>query len=294
MNRKMNYEKIYEDYYSKSYDRIELLIKKFLIKRHSQKKAFIKPINAVIQYLEFDFKSKHIVFNHEMLNKLSLDFYNRHSEYSSDATKEILENEIKIEFDKIKLSELPENYNYSKFIKDIALIEVVKEFSRLIRVNLRLLTMFYEGNKLEEFEIREYQNLLLDDYPIFKKLHRELYPDYYMYKLENDDKGLGIQLKTEINYLGQPINDKASELFEFLIQYYRPDEISSVKYINILHYLKKDANKELYIFKVNQKKFKKMIIENVGIEIKKFAKSERYSEDEKPLLNSLERSFRKN
>jgi hypothetical protein len=94
------------------------------------------------------------------------------------------------------------------------------------------------------------------------------------------------------SYLGQPTNDLANNLFDFLIIYYRPDEKTSVKYINILYYLKNSSNKELYIFKVKQKDYKNMIKEKTGIEIKKFQKSELYLALERPILNSLEFTFR--
>jgi hypothetical protein len=290
----MNYEKIYEDHYSKSFDRIESLIKNFFIKRRSQKRFFVDSINEVTQYFIPAFKKKNIIYNNENLKALNEIFYNRHSAYFVDATKEILENKIKSEFDKIKVAELPANYNYEKFIKEMALIEAVKEISRLLMVNSRLLSMFYEENKFEEFEVRDYVNSTLDASPIFRKHHRLSYPDYYMYNLEKGEEGLSNARVAENNYLGQPTNDAANELFEYFIQYYRPEEKSSIKFINILHYLKNDANKDLYIFKVEQSDFKKIIQAKIGIEIRKFAKSERYIEVEKPILNSLERSFHKN
>ncbi|WP_395049150.1 hypothetical protein [Flavobacterium sp.] len=289
----MNYGKIYEEQYSKYYAKIEFLIKKFLKNRRSQKRVFENSINEVTHYLSANFKNKHNLYNNNDLENSNRIFNNRYSIYFADATAEILENEIKSEFDKIKIAELPANYNYEKFIKEIALIEAAKEISRLLSVNLRLLKMFYEGNKFEEFEIREQGNLSLEDYPIFKKLHRELYPEYYAPKLEKEEGEFSIARATENNYLGQPTNDAANELFEYFIQYYRPEDKSSIKFINILHYLKNDANKDLYIFKVKQAEFKKIIQAKIGIEIKKFAKSERYFEAEKPILNSLERSFKK-
>lgn len=93
-------------------------------------------------------------------------------------------------------------------------------------------------------------------------------------------------------YLGQPINEPANKLFDFLIEYYRPNEKTSVKYVNILQYLKYDANKDFYIFNIKQKDFKQMIKSKVGIEILKFQISEQYKEVEKPILNSLETTFR--
>lgn len=94
------------------------------------------------------------------------------------------------------------------------------------------------------------------------------------------------------DYLGYPTNESANKLFDYLINYYRPNEKTSVKYVNILEYLKKDANKDLYIFNIKQLDFKDIVKSKVGIDIKKFAISERYNDVEKPILNSLEASFR--
>jgi len=181
----VNYEKIYEDYYSKSFDRMELMIKNFFIKRRSRKRFFVDSCNEVTGYFSIDFKSKYNLHNNNDLKIINLIFHNRFSAYSSDATAEILENEIKSGYDKIKTEELPVGYNYAKFIKEMALIEAAKEISRVLSVNSRLLSMFFELNKFDDFEVRDYVNSTLDDSPIFRKLHRERYPDYYLYNVEN-------------------------------------------------------------------------------------------------------------
>ncbi|EKT4548569.1 hypothetical protein ABF179_000789 [Flavobacterium psychrophilum] len=95
-------------------------------------------------------------------------------------------------------------------------------------------------------------------------------------------------------YLGQPTNENANKLFDYLIEYYRPAETTVVKYVNILHYLKNDAEKKHFIFTLKQDAYKIIVKEKTGIEIKKFAKSEQYNEVEKPILYSLENSFLKN
>ena len=52
----------------------------------------------------------------------------------------------------------------------------------------------------------------------------------YYTQTEPKDQDLTDTTVKESSYLGQPTNDKANDLFEFLIQYYRPDEKTSVKY----------------------------------------------------------------
>jgi hypothetical protein len=295
----MNCENIYEGFYAKYYSKAEFLIKNFFVKRHSQKKTFGNSYNEVIHYLSNDFVKKHNLYKNENLENAYRIFCKRHSIYFIDEVHEIFENEIKIEFDKINASELPANYTYLKFIKEIALIEALREVSRVFSNNARLLSMVYELKEFDKFEIRVHGNLALEDYPNFKILHSKLYPKQLEIIVENvqvevfDSEEIDLNdTSTTCDYLGQASNEKANELFDFLIQYYRPDEKTSVKFVNILHYLKNDANKDLYIFNIKQPEFKEIIQTKFKIEIKKFAKSERYHDDEKSILNTLEGSFR--
>lgn len=94
-------------------------------------------------------------------------------------------------------------------------------------------------------------------------------------------------------YLGQPTNENANKFFDYLIENYRPTETTQVKYVNIQHYLKNDADKDRYIFRTKQNEYKKLIKQKTNIVISKFAKSENYNEVEKPILNTLERNFLK-
>jgi hypothetical protein len=154
----------------------------------------------------------------------------------------------------------------------------------LLSKNYNLLDMFYKLNKFDEFEIKEYKGLYLEDTQIFIKLHSELYPESYDHSLEKNT--------TDV-FLGKSTNERAIELFDYLIENYRENETTIVKYVNILHYLKNDTNKELYIFKISQKDYKEKIKLIANIEIKKFAKSEQYFEVERLILDSLERRFAK-
>ena len=183
----MNYENIYEGFYTKYYSKAEFLIKNFFVKRHRQKKTFGNSYNEVIHYLSNDFVKKHNLYKNENLENAYRIFCKRHSIYFIDEVHEIFENEIKIEFDKINASELPANYTYLKFIKEIALIEALREVSRVFSNNARLLSMVYELKEFDKFEIRVHGNLALEDYPNFKILHSKLYPAYNDVSLKNED-----------------------------------------------------------------------------------------------------------
>lgn len=296
----MDYEKIYIDLYSKYYTKTEFIITAFLAKCRNQNKPFHKACNEVINYTYAVFYSKYSLSTNTKLDNLYQVFCKRSTHYTINAIQGVFENEIKTEFDKIMASELPSNYNYIKFIKRIALVEQQKEILRLLSVNAQLLEMQYKLNEFEDFEIRPY-DFILEKHPNYKKLHLKLYPDSDEDYTEFGDLEVFEYRKNDLReetisenmYLGQASNENANMLLSFLIEYYRPDEKTSVKFVNILHFLKNDANKDLFIFKVKQPEFKKMIQEKEGVEIKKFAKSEKYNVDEKPIFYKLESTFTK-
>lgn len=192
----MSYENIYEGFYLKYYSKVEFLIKNFLVKRHSQKKTFGNSYNEVIYYLSNDFVKKHNLYNNENLEYAYRIFCKRGNIYFIDEVQEIFKNEIKIEFDKIDVAELPANYTYYQFIKEVALIEAVREILRLFSNHERLHAMVYELNEFDKFEIKVYGNFALEDYPSFKILHARLYPTNYTNTTGNTkDKEIDLGLK---------------------------------------------------------------------------------------------------
>jgi hypothetical protein len=100
-----------------------------------------------------------------------------------------------------------------------------------------------------------------------------------------------IDLGVNDHYLGEATNKEAYKLFEFLCEYYMRDKKTSVKYINILHYLKNDVDKKIYIFHLTQEKYRVLIFEKTRTTISKFSKSEKYDEVEKPILDALVNTF---
>lgn len=141
-----------------------------------------------------------------------------------------------------------------------------------------------------EKEFRQVDLLDLEELNLSQKIQVNEYREY----LEKR-KTEAIDSKNKNNYLGLPTTENGEKLFEYLIENYRPTEKTPVKFVNILHYLKNDADKKLYIFKVKQKPdYVNLIKSKIGIEIKKFAKSPKYDTIDKPILNQCEYDFRQN
>jgi len=170
----------------------------------------------------------------------------------------------------------PENWEQSK---DIFFEQRMTQYKESYTISEKL--------KLE-FETVEKLPINKTDYKILK----DRYKKYLIEQPQPEAPELN-NISTTEKYLGQPTNEKANDFFDFLIEYYRPEEKTQIKYVNILHFLKNDADKKHFIFRVKQKEYKILVTEKTGIEIKKFAKSERYNEDEKSIFHSLENTFLK-
>ncbi|MEO5776238.1 MAG: hypothetical protein ABIQ27_04995 [Flavobacterium sp.] len=159
----------------------------FLIKRKSQKKTFGITLNEVNIYLNDVNLNKHNLNKNKNLEELHQIFGRRYSIYEIDQVQEVFANEIKTAFNKIDISEFPTNYTYTKFIQEIAIIEVINEILRLLSINSQLLEMFYKLNEFNEFEIKYHRNISLENYPVYKKMHIKLYPEYYTNFTKNED-----------------------------------------------------------------------------------------------------------
>lgn len=143
-----------------------------------------------------------------------------------------------------------------------------------------------------KLELEDLENLNINetDYKVLKERYKDFLNILLLKLLEKTDLN---NTSTTDNYLGQPTNENANLFFEFLCEHYRPEDKTQVKYVNILYYLKNDAEKKHFIYKVKQKDYKKLI-ESKGIKISKFDKSANYEEVEKPIFYTLENTFLKN
>jgi hypothetical protein len=172
----MDYAKIYEDFYSKYYNKTETLIKLYFIKCKNNK----RPIGYVTSNIKNRLENKVLINlnlnKYDCLKNLHIIFQKRYALYEIDILQEVFTHEVKEDFDKIKKDELPLHYSYGQLIKDIAVFEIVNEILRLLQNNSQLLNMFYKANYFDEFEIRECSEFYLENYPLYKKLDLILNP----------------------------------------------------------------------------------------------------------------------
>lgn len=257
----MDYQKHYEFFYSKYYKKAELLIQSFLIKRKSQKKTFSNSINDVSNYLYNEIITNSNLSKSRNLTKLHDLFNKRHTIYEENPIQEIFANDIKLAFDEISISELPLNYNYPKFIKDVALIEVATEVGRLVSNNSRLLDMFFKLDDFTGFEIRQHENLPIEDYPIYIQLHSKLYPQFH-----NDSyaQPVATGLSAATNDVDEnwfPTLFLNPQVYDCVLKYQK----HIIDFYSDYSYLKKRLEKEKLIHNHKDNEFMRMVFEDLKL-----------------------------
>jgi hypothetical protein len=253
----MDYAKIYEAFYSKYYTKTEELIKLYFIKCKSENRAFGYAINNVRVYLTDTVKEKHIIFNNKTLGNLHLIFATRFRDYESDEIQSIFANEIKTDFDKISSADLPKDYNYIKFIKDVASLTIINEILRLLQNNSPLFERFYKLNDYQKFEIKEYGDIL-ERTAIFIELDSRISPQYYLLDTERLDR----QKDDEVSVNIAPSLFLNAEVSICFLDYQK-------KYILDFYvdysYLKKRMEFEELIFNRTDNDFMKIIFEDLKL-----------------------------
>ena len=265
----MDYEKIYQEFYSKYYNKAEILVKNLLIKSKSKDKNFGVPYKQVNNYLSDTLKKKYNLYENDKLTELYQIFDQRYREYEKDEIQKIFANEIEIAFSKIETLELPTNYTYFKLIKEIAIIEIINELHRLWSNNSRLIEMYYKLNNFDEFELREYRGVSIENYPVYKKLHQKLHPEYYIPFEEN---------KNEFSKLF--VN---SDVYNCFLNYQK----HIIEFYTDYSYLKKRMESEKLIHYHKDNEFMKIVYEEINL-ISKKNYDEYYIHGK---LKSLEKSF---
>lgn len=179
----MDYKNIYEDFYNKIYLNRVQEIKLELIRAKSESRAFIPSLNKIIKNTEVHVKQNYI-YSNIILVKLEIIFKENLIEYDENSIELSLKNDVYPEYLKLNEDSLPLNYSFQKFIGDLGSLHALIEANRLFSNNNSLFKMMFQLNNFTDFEIIDYK-MTLEDTPIFKKLHKIIYPNYYEYHPEN-------------------------------------------------------------------------------------------------------------
>lgn len=183
----MDYNLIYTQLYNLNYLRFEKIIKNRLVKSKAQKLNFGNVSNEIRNYLTAYHSKKLDFLKNNKLEELYSTFQKRYTYFEIDHIEEIFKNKIEKEFNKLVTNR---NYTLKDLIKDIALLEIANEIGRLLQIHSSLFDLFYKANEFEEFEIRVYGNYALENVPLYKKLQKKVYPEYY-----NNDSNTSFSIK---------------------------------------------------------------------------------------------------
>ena len=281
----MNYKEIYTDYYDQYYNKIESLIKSYFIKQKKSERTFGYGLQIVKKYIAETVKHKYDFEKDDPLIECYNFFVNRHRLYNSTSSIDrILQNEIYDYFVENESCESRSNKSFNGLIKKIAINESVKEISRIIINDSTYLQLFYDWSDMLEFEIRDYAAIQIDTRPKYAKLLKLKWGIIEAPVNVHNTSGDNL-------WKGYDVNKNGALLFAELVEHYRPHDLSSVKFINILYYLKKHSEKGIFVFKVIQPEYGKVIASKYGITITKFAKSAKFDDEDKRQMNQIEQAF---
>ncbi len=172
----MEYEKVYIDIYERYYKKIEHYIKCNFIEHNRIGKDFAPAF--IMSDKLYDYNENKKLSTNVNLKKIISIFDNAIGSYKVDKLKNSLEREVLNTFNKIDKNNLPENYDYLKFIEELALYKVLWEISRLLKNNVTFFSLIYELNDYTDFEIKEYNPIKLENTPVYKKVYSLLYPNF--------------------------------------------------------------------------------------------------------------------
>lgn len=173
----MDYKLIYNQLYDQNYLRFEKIIKKRLVKSKAQKLNFGIASNEIRNYLTAYHSKKIDFLKDNKLEELYSTFLKRYTYFEIDHIEEVFKRKIEKHFNELVTNP---NYTLDDLIKDIALIEIANEIGRLLQNHSTLFDLFYKANDFQEFEIKDYGHIALENVTLYKKLHKKVYPEYYL------------------------------------------------------------------------------------------------------------------
>jgi hypothetical protein len=124
--------KIYDDCYSICCDKLELLAKDFFIENQKEGIIYRYAYKEFSEYLQNEFCDNIAFLKNEELGKLYSVFETREDIYDFDFNEKIFKNKIKPKFDKIDIEQLPKDYDFIKFIDEVAFIESKNEIVSIL------------------------------------------------------------------------------------------------------------------------------------------------------------------
>lgn len=209
----MNYEDFYNKHYQLNYSNQESLAKSYFIDEHLKDRDFNYVFNALKEKIVKQCQTENLISQNKDLNDLLKIFNEKGDYYRNNLIQNILQNEITSKFNLIE--NLPPNYNFESFVKELAINNSNNEILRLLLINKRIYDMIFQLNSFDKFEIKVFGSDI-ESTSIFKELHQKIYPEAYTIKdninLANQFSGENIIDNVNDNY--QKKNQKKNNFRE--------------------------------------------------------------------------------
>lgn len=266
----MDYDKEYLKYYNKIYSTIQHRVKIHYKEQHKKRRDFNKVQEEINKFFSDVLGSKIFINNNEDLKSLSVRFKDGRNEYFEDKINLNCKNEIEPTFDSIDKTNFPQEYNFNKFLFQIAFVEAKNEIARLLHNDRTLFFFFYSFNEFDKFEIKESFPYRLEDTETFREFHKRKYPPTEIINEEDVPKSKQLDVAKVVYLIDQLMN--YSNYWEDASDSRKAEIIMHISGFSIRNITKKlnDLEKN---HKSQSEKFKNdcIIIDNI---IKKFANND--------------------
>jgi len=235
----MDYNLLYETTYQKYFSLAEKLLKKKYVTYKNEGYTFNFTYNELIReyWVYIRLLEKDLRENYN-LTYLKL-FNDRFQLFETDRILNVINKRIVPLLKKNKEQHI---FDFHNFIYKTAKLDALKETSRLMSNNNRLIERMFELNDFRNFEIKQYPSSL-ENLPLYQKLNEKVYPSPKISKSKitikdvNEDEYLNVKEVSELtNYAVATIYDKK---FKGEIPFYKNGAKLQFKKSEILDWLEK-------------------------------------------------------
>lgn len=171
----MDYLKIYNSNYNKTYRIGESLIKHKLIQFNKETLSYTRAFNLTLELFE-NLEKKYLINKEPNFVELKNIYKSSLSHYSKNSIELALKNEVKKSFSKLSLDTINTNYTFDSFIKELGISNAIHELSRIFRNYSDMFKMMYNNDFFELFEIKDYHPIDFRDSKNYTDLLNKFYP----------------------------------------------------------------------------------------------------------------------
>ncbi|MEX1382200.1 helix-turn-helix domain-containing protein [Lutibacter sp.] len=204
----------YQINYTKTYDKIfqerEVFFKDQMVIAKQLNQTFNYTSNSLLTISNELLTSKLNYFMDDPYLEVMVLFNNRHSIYEDDQINNIIEYNIK---PFIAGFENNSTYNLIEIISKIAELDAIKEASRIFNNNYALYNLMFQLNSFTKFELEDYHTNL-ESLPLFKKLHKKIYPPSKGKKLNVNSNNSAEDLFLNVKEVAELTNYAAATIYD--------------------------------------------------------------------------------